>query len=195
MQHHFRGPVRRPGVRPVLDLHLTTEDVQRLDGGSVDPVGADWLRVLHYGSHSGEEVVRRWMAKAIDGGAPLGAGSGRLRRAVRAVVHNPVLGPERKESLLRELYARHVADDADSLERLGYLSSVGPAPEPHRPAGLSEDGRATLDGLLDLLRAADKRHFLGGRGDRTPAALLTELRGQLRRRHPLAKPIDVALGR
>ena len=173
MRDYFRGHLKKPGVRPSTDLRLAIHRVETLDGQLVEPFSADWLHVLHHESHSGEEFVRKWLAHLDSGWIGTRPARDRLRAAISSVVANPALDEAGKREVLLELYARTIEDDAETLDRLGFLVRPQPRP-PHQPV-LGPEDTAELTALLPDLCAADKTYFMLDDRGRPPDELLRSL--------------------
>ena len=154
---HATGKI---AVRPAMDVrvhvHMATDD----HGEKLPRFEDPRLRHLHFESPSLEEFVRKWTALAESGPDPALLGSrGEILEAFRRM---PSMAPADRARLARELYDRHVREDADALERHGVLTRVDLDSPTHEPAPLDATRMAALDAELSLLAEIPKRLFLPG---------------------------------
>ena len=178
MLEYFNGHVQgKPGLRPSPDLRLLVHDVSTLDREPVEPARGDWLNVLHYESFSVEEFTRKWTAhlEAVTV-ARFRDRRERLRVALGALMSLD-LDEDRRRELVAEIHRRHIEDDVDLLDELGFLVRPSAAWHAHEPVPFPEGSAADLGELLDLLRAADKDFFR--RNGRPPRELLATLVDQV----------------
>lgn len=175
MLEYFNGHLGgKSGMRPSPDRRLQVHAVATLDRQPVEPVRGDWLNLLHYESFSVEEFTRKWtnhleavtVARFRDRRERLRASLGRLMALE--------LPEERRRELLAEIHRRHIEDDVDLLDELGFLVRPRPEWHAHDPAPFPEETARELDELLGLLRGADKDYFRL-RGGRPPRELLASL--------------------
>lgn len=122
---YFRGHMSgkaglRAGTHAWLGIHRVFDD----DMNAVPALAGDWLRLLHYESHTFAEFVRKW-ANLVASGPPVAArrNRGQLGSAMRADLWNR-LSFDTADALRRELFARTTLDDLDGLEDLGLLESA-----------------------------------------------------------------------
>ncbi len=174
MLEYFNGHVQgKPGLRPSPDLRLLVHDVTTLDRQPVEPVRGDWLNVLHYESFSVEEFTRKWTAhlEAVTV-ARFRDRRERLRVALGTLM-SLGLDEERRRELVAEIHRRHIEDDVDLLDELGFLVRPRPEWHAHEPTAFSPESAADLGELLGLLGEADKGFF--ARAGRAPRRLLATL--------------------
>lgn len=154
---YFHGHTAgKSGMRPSLDLRIGVHTVQTLDLEDVEPVRETWLNVLHHDAWSPDEFVRKWSEHlSADNVARFRNQKERLRAAL-ATLAQLELTEERRRGLLLEIYRRHVADDVELLDDLGFLVQPDPARHAHRPRRFDRGERKDLEDLLAQLRALDK---------------------------------------
>ncbi len=179
MRSYFRGHLKKSGVRPALDVHLAIHRAEHVDGSPVEDITAEWLCLLHDESYSGEEFVRKWLAKLGNTRGGQLQARDRLRAAIISLSSNPALGEDEKRGLLNELYERVVRDPEDVLERLGFLEEPNPEWHRHRPSGFTDDDRHAVSELLPLLERADKSFFMSAGAGGAPRELVAALRQDL----------------
>ena len=175
MLEYFNGHVwGKSGLRPSPDLRLQVHAVATLDLEPVEPVRGDWLNVLHYESFSVEEFTRKWTAhlEAVTV-ARFRDRRERLRVALGTLMSLD-LDDERRRELVAEIHRRHIEDDVDLLDELGFLVRPRPEWHAHVPGSFSEESAGDLRELLGLLREADKDFFRLRQG-RPPRELLASL--------------------
>lgn len=171
---HRRGLIKRPspyayfrghysgkrGIRPDPRVRLGIHRVKEPGGEvEIEPLHMDWLQLLHDESYSMEEFVRKWRALGSAGGFGQKPRRRRLGRRVARILENSSLDSAARDDRIRELYIRHVADDADLLEELGFLVRPNPAWSAYSPQPLTQREQATLAGVANLLTGAPKRPF------------------------------------
>lgn len=175
MLEYFNGHVQgKSGLRPSPDRRLQVHAVASLELEPVEPFRGDWLNVLHYESFSVEEFVRKWTAHL---GAETVARFRDRRERLRVSLGKLMaldLPEDRRRELLAEIHRRHIEDDVDLLDELGFLVRPRPEWHEHEPASFPPESAADLAGLLDLLRDADK-DFFRLRNARPPRELLAAL--------------------
>ena len=160
----------------------------------IEPFEDDFLHLLHYESHSGEEFVRKWLAHLSSGPTPkFSAYKDQLRAAITAVLRSPVLTEAEKQDLLHELYRRRVEDDLPTLDRLGLLVRLDPARHNHSPRRFTPQDARAVRRLFGLLRRCDKRSFLDEADGPRGVELLRGARQRLDDGTHLAKRLDAFL--
>jgi hypothetical protein len=194
---YFRGHVRgKMGMRPHLGRKLAIHRVHGLDGKAVDAFTADWLHMLHDESHSGEEFIRKWLTWIAHAGTERhGPHRQRLQSAITAVAANASLDEAGRRELLMELFVRHVKDDEEVLDRLGFLEEPDPEWHRHQPSTFTPEDAGVVMELLELLRPVDVTYFKRGDQGRPPRELLTTLRRELDSRRGLDERLRTALAR
>jgi len=189
------------GLRPNPDLRLLIHQVVDSTYTEIEPFEDDFLHLLHYESHSGEEFVRKWLAHLSNGKVPVfSARKDQLRAAIVAVLRNPALTEDQKNELLMELYRSRIEDDFSTLDRLGLLVTPEAALHNHSPNAFAPQDAQAIRRLKELLRRSDKSCFIVNRAEggdgRGPHAveLLRDARTRLDNDTHLAKRIDRFLG-
>ena len=175
MLEYFNGHVEgKSGMRPSPDRRLQVHAVATLDLEPVEPVRGDWLNVLHYESFSVEEFTRKWTAhlEAVTV-ARFRDRRERLRVALGTLMSLD-LDEERRRELVAEIHRRHIEDDVDLLDELGFLVRPRPEWHAHVPGSFGEESARDLGELLGMLREADKDFFRLRKG-RPPRELLATL--------------------
>ncbi len=163
---YYRGHViGKCGLRPDNDLDMRIHDAWLPDGEPVPFLREDWLQLLHYETHSGDEFMRKW-SKAPSATARVRTRARREQQtaAVRALFALPDVQPEVRERLVRELYDKSFRDDVDTLQEMGLLVRHTAASDHHTPVPLSDERREPLERWLDALLRIDKR-FLRPRNE------------------------------
>ncbi|MGZ4436442.1 MAG: glycosyltransferase family 2 protein [Nocardioidaceae bacterium] len=157
---YFNGYVHgKGGVRPSLSYTVGIHRSRFEDSTFVEPLSADFLRVLHFDSFSLEEFTRKWTNMVNLTGSGYSPKKQRMRDAVGVITSNPALSEAQRATYLEKLYRRHVADDVETLHDLGLL--VQPPPERHgyRPTPMTAPRSEELQRLLGHLVRSDKRYF------------------------------------
>ena len=166
---YYRGHViGKCGLRPDNDLDMRIHDAWLPDGEPVPFLRDDWLELLHYETHSGDEFMRKW-SKAPSATSRVRTRARREQQtaAVRALFALPDVEPDVRERLVHELYDKSFRDDVETLQEMGLLVTHKAASEHHTPVPLSEDRRAPMQSWLDALLRLDKR-FLRPRNEDFP---------------------------
>ena len=173
---YFRGHLKKPGMRPSLDLILRIHHVEPRQGRPLKAHSSERLQLLHYESHSSEEFARKWLTH-LDNGKPHHRGKRDwLRNAVRSVTTNPALDEAQKHDYLVRLHLRTAADDLERLDSLGFLVRPDESRQRYLPTELPADDRTTVAALMHRLCAADKSYFQRKEGTPHPAELLRRIR-------------------
>ena len=158
---HIGGKV---AMRPTLSAWLGTHHMVDADKDKQPAFEAPWLKLLHYESFSADEFVRKWTNLSTSGGpvATRGARS-TLAEAIRFLTGSD-LAPEVRHDLMLELFDRHVADDGELLDRLGFVEQLDPDLG-HRVPSFDVVARDELTARVEALATVDKLVFEPG----TPA--------------------------
>jgi hypothetical protein len=178
---YFRGHLQgKLGVRPALDVTVAVHRVRSLVGETLDHLGADYLRLLHYDSYSGEEFVRKWDAHLSGRQAAGFRPSKRLvRAAVAGVQRNPNLDSAARREYLRRIYKRLVEDPEELLGDLGLLVTPDPALHSREPVLFPDDEAELVGSLLQRLVAAPKDAFMAKDDPGAVVRLLRTIRAEL----------------
>lgn len=171
-EEYFHGHVGgKSGLRPALDvysgIHKPTDEQRETLPGFAAP----WLGVLHLESPSREAFVRKWRNLLTSGPRP------KVRRARTDLVTaidtliNLRLPAEQVDGLLGDLYERHVRDDVDTLERLGFLERVDPDAAAFAPREVARADVDELEHALARVAGQDKEAYRNGPPDRVEALL------------------------
>ena len=176
---YFHGHTAgKAGVRPAPDLRIGVHAVASTEGVEIEPLREGWLNVLHHDAWSPDEFVRKWSEHLHpENTARFRDQKERLRAALETLARLD-MKESRRQKLLLELYRRHVADDVELLDDLGFLTEPIPEWHAHRPRKIDRGDRKDLELLLQHLRALDKRvHF--GKTEYAPRHVLVTLLGQV----------------
>jgi hypothetical protein len=192
---YFRGHLKKPGMRPSLDLILRIHHVESRRGRPPRAHASPSLQLLHYESHSSEEFARKWLTH-LDNGKPRHRGKRDwLRNAVRSVTTNPALDEAQKHAYLVRLHARTAADDLERLDSLGFLVPPDESRQRYTPTAFDPADQAVLTTLMGRLCVADKSHFQRKEGTPHPAELLRSVRAEAGPEDTLlAERLDRVLG-
>lgn len=155
---HIGGKV---AMRPTFSAWLGTHHMVDANREKLPALEAPWLRLLHYESFSADEFIRKWINLSTSGGpvATRGARS-TLAEAMRFLTGSD-LAPEVRRALMLELFDRHVADDRELLDRLGFVEHLDPDLGRHIPL-VDAAGRDELSARVAALATADKSVFEPG---------------------------------
>lgn len=173
---YFHGHTAgKSGIRPSLDLRVGVHNVETTERVEVEPLREGWLNVLHHDSWSPEEFMRKWTEHLNpDNTASFRNQKERLRAALGTLASLDI-DESRRQELLLELYERHVADDVERLDGLGFLVRPEPAWHRHRPRRFTRAASKDLDHLLQQLRHQDKHAFFDRKTYAPPQVVATLL--------------------
>ena len=156
---YFRGHVLgKSGIRPSPFLSLRVHDVKTPNHAVLRDHRSDRIRMLHYESTSAADFIRKWKGHH---GAPAARRpeQNATRLAVSAVLDSRMLSDQAKQEQLLGIYRRHIEDDVDTLESLGFLVTPDRRRHRYRPQAHTPWQADLIRQLLDVLLVADKRHF------------------------------------
>lgn len=147
---YFRGHVvGKSGFRPALDLTAGIHRPTRSDGAPEPAVEADWLRVLHFESASGEEFVRKWRNLRTSGPRPkIRRSRANLLMALDALGAADLSQRDRTKYLQR-LYSRTTEDDVSTLLELGLLERIDADVRRFEPRPIDRADLAALEHALN----------------------------------------------
>lgn len=158
----FRGHIAgKVGVRPSSDtsvaIHTAGDAAETMSFSAVeDPA----YTMLHYESPNGDQFVRKWRALLESGGS---VGQRMVRRRFGGEVKRLLvrdLPAEETAARLEHLYQEHVADDVETLHRLGLLQHHDPDSWAHNPETIpSSETRGWAEAVAQM-RLAPKSAYL-----------------------------------
>jgi hypothetical protein len=159
----FRGHITgKVGVRPSSDMRVAIHTAGSTTAGSsslptvVDPA----YTMLHYESPNGDQFVRKWRSLLASGGS---VGQRTVRRRFGGEIKRLLaldLSAEETAALLEHLYQEHVADDVETLRRLGLLQHRDPDSWVHEPEPIPRSEAGAWAEALAHMRRAPKSAYL-----------------------------------
>jgi hypothetical protein len=157
----FRGHIRgKIGVRPAPDIRVSIHGAADADEVIMPAVADPAFQVLHYESPDVQQFARKWRALLASGDSvKQGRRRRDLAREVGAALASAGTGSDPTPEL-RELFARSVADDVDTLRDLGVLVELDPDSWSHVPEPIPAGEAAAWDEAIERMRGIPKSSIL-----------------------------------
>lgn len=155
LRGHLAG---KAGARPSPFIRLGVHKARTHHGATLVHHQHTSLGVLHYEAVTPEAFIRKWTNLAT-AGAKHSPTRRVLADRVRAILSDGDATPAQKDARLREVYDECGRDDVSALKRLGLLVEPDPAWHQHTPTAMDTGQADLFRDVLELMLAADRRHF------------------------------------